>query len=351
MISRKSILAVCVLRSDCARRRRMRLEQQQQYERWIVGGQHASPARAARSSPRSMSKWQSDYSSRTGDTVTYGAIGSGGGIEQITARTVDFGASDAPLTPDQQKAGTGRADPVGPVVHGIPSTTSTGVPERPPADGPTLANIYLGNIAPGTTRRSRSSIRASTCRRRRSRPVYRSDGSGDTYVLTDYLSKVSPEWKSKVGVAPGEVPDRGRCARATTESPRRSTKTDGAIGYVGRVLRPGRTGSTRSRVQNAAGNSETPTSKTIAAAATPSKSVPPDNAISITDPPASATNAYPLSTFTYVLVPSDSSKADALKKFITYAIGPGQEFGPDLLFAPLPKQVAGGGQGDDREDR
>ena len=147
-----------------------------------------------------MSKWQSDYSSRTGDTVTYGAIGSGGGIEQITARTVDFGASDAPMTPDQQKAAADVLMIPWALSSTDPAYNISGVSDGLQADGPTLADIFLGNITawndPAIAKLNPGVTLPST----KITPVYRSDGSGDTYILTDYLSKVSSEFKSKVGV-------------------------------------------------------------------------------------------------------------------------------------------------------
>ena len=180
-----------------------------------------------------MSKWQSDYSSRTGNTVTYGAIGSGGGIEQITAGTVDFGASDAPLTPDQQKAAADVLMIPWALSSTDPVYNINGVSDGLRLDGPTLANIFLGNITawndPAIAKLNPGVTLPST----KITPVYRSDGSGDTYILTDYLSKVSSEWKSKVGVGtevkfPTGVGGKGNDGVSAVLS-----KTDGAIAYVG----------------------------------------------------------------------------------------------------------------------
>jgi phosphate transport system substrate-binding protein len=285
-----------------------------------------------------MSKWQSDYSSRTGNTVTYGAIGSGGGIEQITAGTVDFGASDAPLTPDQQKAA--------PDVEMIPWALSStdpvynisGVSDGLHLDGPTLADIYLGKITtwndPAIAKLNPGANLPST----KITPVYRSDGSGDTYILTDYLSKVSSEWNSKVGVGtevkfPTGVGGKGNDGVSAVLS-----KTDGAIAYVGAAYAQSN-GFNQMAMENAAGKFLQPSLDTIAAAAAAVKSVPANNAPSLVDPPKSATNAYPLSSYTYCLAPTNSDKADALKEFINYAIGPGQGYAADLTFAKLPSQI------------
>jgi phosphate transport system substrate-binding protein len=285
-----------------------------------------------------MSKWQSDYSSRSGNTVTYGAIGSGGGIEQITAGTVDFGASDAPLTPDQQKA----APDVLMIPWALSSTDPvynvSGVSDGLHLDGPTLADIYLGNITtwndPAIAKLNPGTNLPST----KITPVYRSDGSGDTYILTDYLSKVSSEWKSKVGVGtevkfPTGVGGKGNDGVSAVLS-----KTDGAIAYVGAAYASSN-GFNQAAMENAAGKFLQPSLDTISAAAAAVKSVPSNNAVSLTDPPKSATNAYPLASYTYCLAPSNSDKADSLQEFITYAIGPGQSYGPDLLFAKLPSQI------------
>jgi phosphate transport system substrate-binding protein len=285
-----------------------------------------------------MSKWQSDYSSKSGNTVTYGAIGSGGGIEQITAGTVDFGASDAPLTSDQQSA----APDVLMVPWALSSTDPvynvSGIDDGLHLDGQTLADIYLGNITtwndPAIAKLNPGTNLPST----KITPVYRSDGSGDTFILTDYLSKVSPEWKSKVGVGtevkfPTGVGGKGNDGVSAVLS-----KTDGAIAYVGAAYAQSN-GFNQMAMENAAGSFLQPSLKTISAAAAAVKDVPSNNAISLTDPPASAKDAYPLASYTFALVPSNSDKADALKEFLTYAIGPGQSYGPDLLFAKLPSQV------------
>jgi phosphate transport system substrate-binding protein len=285
-----------------------------------------------------MSKWQSDYASRTGSTVTYGAIGSGGGIEQITAGTVDFGASDAPLTPDQQSA----AKDVVMIPWALSSTDPVynvnGVADGLHLDGKTLAGIYLGKVTswndPAIAKLNPGTSLPST----KITPVYRSDGSGDTYVLTDYLSKVSPEWKSQVGVGTEVKFPTGQGGKGNDGVSAILSKTDGAIAYVGAAYAQSN-GFNQMAMENAAGSFLQPDLKTIAAAADTVKSVPSNNAISLTDPPASAKDAYPLSTYTYALIPTNSDKATALKSFLTYAIGPGRSFEADLNFAALPKQV------------
>jgi phosphate transport system substrate-binding protein len=289
-----------------------------------------------------VSKWEADYAANTDPSVaiTYGGIGSGGGIDQITARTVDFGASDAPLTPDQESACKGclqipwalSATSIAYNVSGV----DTGLQLTPQL----VADIYLGNVTtwddPAIAKLNPGVKLPST----KITPIYRSDGSGDTYALTDLLSKVSPEWKSKVGTSTLVKFPTGTGAEHNDGVAAALGQTDGGIAYMGAAY-VSTNSLDEAALQNEAGNYEEPTVKTIAAAADTVKSVPADNAISITDPPASAKDAYPLSTFTYAIVPQDSDIATAMKAFLTYAIDPkkGQSFGPDLDFAPLPSQV------------
>jgi phosphate transport system substrate-binding protein len=284
-----------------------------------------------------MSKWQSDYSSKTGDTVTYGAIGSGGGIEQITARTVDFGASDAPMTADQLSACKGCIQVPWSLGAVVPAYNLNGAPNNLKLTGQVLADIYLGNVTtwndPAITKLNPGVNLPST----KITPVYRTDGSGDTYAFTDYLSKVSPEFKSKVGVGtevkfPTGVGGDGSDGLAAAVS-----KTDGAIGYL-TIAYVTSNSFDYALLQNAAGNYPTASVPDINAAAATAKSVPPSG-VSIVDPPASAKNAWPDSTFTYVILPTSSDKADALKKFVTYALGPGQAFAEPLGYGTLPKKV------------
>jgi phosphate transport system substrate-binding protein len=285
-----------------------------------------------------VAQWSNDYAKKTGVTITYGAIGSGGGIAQVTARTVDFGASDAPLTPDQASSCKGCAQVPWALGATLVAYNLKGAPAKLKLSGPVLANIYLGKIThwndpaiaklnPGVT------LPATTIT-----PVYRSDGSGDTYAFADYLSKVSPEWKSKLGVStqvsfPKGIGGRGNDGVASVLG-----RQDGSIGYLGISYVFGN-GLRYALIRNEAGNYPVPGSASITAAANAVKTIPPDNAISLTDPPASAPDAYPIATFTYVLLPKSSSKAKTLHDFVTYAIGPGQKFAEKLQFAPLPANV------------
>jgi phosphate transport system substrate-binding protein len=285
-----------------------------------------------------MSKWQSDYASKSGATVTYGAIGSGGGIDQITARTVDFGASDAPLTPDQFTAAKDVEQIPWALSGTVPAYNVKGAPDNLKLSGPVLADIYLGNITswddPAIAKLNPGASLPST----KITPVYRSDGSGDTYAFTNYLSTISPDFKSKVGTSTQVKFPTGVGAEKNDGVSAAISQTDGSIGYVGLAYAVSNDLS-MPLIENSAGNFPVPGVDSVKAAAAAVTTIGKDNSISLADLPASAKDAYPISTYTYVIVPLSSDKAEALKKFITYAIGPGQSYGPDLDFAPLPAQV------------
>jgi phosphate transport system substrate-binding protein len=285
-----------------------------------------------------VARWSGGYAKETGSTITYGAIGSGGGIAQITGRTVDFGASDAPLSPDQASACKGCLQVPWALAATLVAYNLKGAPAKLKLDGSTLAAIYLGKVKkwndPSIAKLNPgSSLPATTIT-----PIFRSDGSGDTYAFSDFLAKVSPEWKTKEGVStqvsfPTGVGGKGNDGVAAA-----LTRTDGGIGYLGISYVFSNT-LDYALVENAAGRFPVPGPETISAAAAAVSKIPADNAISLTNPPASAPTAYPISTFTYAIVPQSSSKATTLRDFLTYAIGPGQKFASKLQFATLPDRV------------
>jgi len=291
-----------------------------------------------------MSKWQADYESKTEETVTYGAIGSGGGIDQIISRTVDFGASDAPLTPEQFEEANGVEQIPWALSGTVPAYNVSGAPKNLKLSGEVLADIYLGKVTtwddPAIAALNPGASLPST----KITPVYRSDGSGDTFAFTNYLSTVSPEFKSKIGTSTQVKFPTGIGAEKNDGVSAAISQTDGAIGYVGLAYALSNELS-MPLVENSAGNFPEPGVESVEAAADAISKIGPNNEISLADLPASAKDAYPISTYTYVIVPLESEKAEALKKFITYAIGKeAQEFGPDLDFAPLPGQVVAAGK-------
>lgn len=285
-----------------------------------------------------VSQWSNDYSKKTGVTITYGAIGSGGGIAQITARTVDFGASDAPFTSDQASACKGCLQVPWALAATLVSYRLEGAPAKLKLSGAVLADIYLGKI----TRWNDGAIAAlnpgAQLPDTKITPVYRSDASGDTYAFSDFLAKASAEWKSRKGVSTQVNFSAGVGGKGNEGVAAAVGRTDGAIGYLA-ISYVFSNDLDYALIRNEAGSFPVPGADSISAAAASVTSIPPDNAISITSPPASAVGAYPISTFTYALVRKSSDKAKALREFLTYAIGHGQSFGAKLHFAPLPARV------------
>jgi phosphate transport system substrate-binding protein len=267
----------------------------------------------------------------------YSPIGSGGGIQAITTRTVDFGASDAPLTPDQADACDGCVLLPWALSATALSYNLPGFGSGLRLTGPVLAGIFLGKITNWSDPRITALNPGKKLPSQAITPIYRSEGSGDTYAFTSYLTKVSPEWKAKVGADtsvdfPAGVGGKGNSGVAGT-----MTRTDGSLGYIG-VAYAVQNKLGVASIQNAAGQFVPPDLPGIAAAGEVGEPAS-DNSIPIVDPPPSAKGAYPISTFTYAIVPKDSPKADDLKELLTYAIGPGQEFAERFVFAKLPAEV------------
>jgi phosphate transport system substrate-binding protein len=290
-----------------------------------------------------VSQWSNVYAKKTGVTITYGAIGSGGGIAQITARTVDFGASDAPFSSDQAGACNSCLQVPWALAATLVSYHVNGAPAKLKLSGPVLADIYLGKITRWNDPQIAALNAGGKLPATKITPVFRSDSSGDTYAFTDFLSKVSPTWKAQKGFStqvsfPTGVGGKGNDGVAALVQ-----RTDGGLGYLaisyvfGNKL-------DYALIQNAAGKFPEPGPASITAAAEAVTSIPADNAISLTNPSAAAAAAYPISTFTYALVPRSSGKAKTLRDFLTYAIGPGQKFGAKLQFAPLPSRLVEAGR-------
>jgi phosphate transport system substrate-binding protein len=285
-----------------------------------------------------LSQWSNDYGKKTGVTITYGAIGSGGGIAQITARTVDFGASDAPFTPDQAAACKGCLQVPWALAATLVSYNVKGAPTKLKLSGPLLAAIYLGKVTRWNDPAIAGLNPGAQLPATKITPVYRSDSSGDTYAFADFLAKVSPEWKSQKGVSTQVNFSAGVGGKGNDGVAAAVGRTDGAIGYLA-ISYVFSNKLDYALIRNEADKFPVPGLDSISAAAASVTSIPSDNAISITNPPASAGAAYPISTFTYALVPASSGKAKTLRDFLTYAIGDGQKFGAKLQFAPLPSRV------------
>ena len=285
-----------------------------------------------------VAKWIPDYQQKHAVKITYGPIGSGGGIEQMTNRTLDFGASDAPLTPDQQRACKACLQvPWALAGTSIPYNVP-GAPKHLKLTGRVLADIYLGKVKSWSDPAIARLNPGADLPHLAITPIYRTDSSGTTFNFTDYLSHVSPTWKMKVGTGTAVSFPTGAGAKGSSGVAAALSRAKGGIAYIDAAY------STQSdfayaQLQNRAGKFTLPDRAAVAAAAATATSVPADNAISIVDPPASAATAYPIATFTYAIVPQRTSKANLLKPFLTYAVGPGQRFGAALQFAQLPPRI------------
>jgi phosphate transport system substrate-binding protein len=282
-------------------------------------------------------KWAAGFAS-TG-SISYSAVGSGTGITDITDNLVDFGASDAPLTPAQQLACPTcvqmpwalSATAVGFHLSGISSLKLT---------GKVLSEIYLGTIKNWDNAAIKKLNKGVKLPNRKITPIYRSDGSGDTYAFTNYLSHVSSSWASKVGPPattvsfPAGISGKGNAGVTAILA-----NTNGGIAYIAASYLIEQGGLGAVAVQNAAGKYEYPNIPEIEAAAQAFHSIPSNNAISIVDPPKSAKKAYPISTYTYVIVHNNTPKKSQLTAWIDYALTTGQAFGNTLDFATLPSAV------------
>ncbi len=286
-----------------------------------------------------VQNWIPKVQSALGIKVTYGPIGSGGGINAITNRTVDFGASDAPLTPDQFSACKGCVQ-----IPWALSATSipyhlTGQAKQLKFTGPILADIFLGKITKWNDPRLKKINKGANLPGEQITVIHRSDGSGTTYNITDYLSRVSAQWKSQVGRGTAVNWPTGIGARGSSGVSAALAQTNGGISYVDVAFSLANHFSF-GLVQNKAGKFAAAGLPGIKAAGATIKRVAPNNSgISIVNPPKSAPKAYPICTFTYVIVPMQTSHAADLKRFVGWALTKGQADGPPLLFSPLPKVV------------
>jgi phosphate transport system substrate-binding protein len=290
-----------------------------------------------------ISKWIPAVDNALGLNITYTATGSGAGIAQITARTVDFGASDAPLTSDQLSACKGCV--VIPwalagmsVMYNVP-----GLSKRLVLNGPVLANIFLGSITTWNAPAIRALNPGVNLPSTKITVVYRSDGSGSTYAFTDYLSEVSPQWKSRVGKNTSVNFPTGTGARGSAGVAGVVRSTEGALTYADAAYAI-QNKIPFALIKNRAGGNATPGVRGVTAALceVPAK-VTNLAQLKIVDPSAKCgKRAYPISTFTYVIVPTSSGdKAADLRKFVYWAVTAGQKFGPPLFFVPMPKAVNG----------
>lgn len=287
-------------------------------------------------------KWFDEYHKlHSSVEVNYQSIGSGGGVAQITAGTVDFGASDMPMTDEQISKMTIKPLHFPSVLGAVvPSYNIPGVTAELKFTPETLAGIYLGKITKWNDSQLAKDNPGIKLPNEDIVVVHRSEGSGTTFVWTDYLSKVSPEWKSKVGANSSVSWPVGLGGRGNEGVAGLLKQTANSIGYVELVWAM-QNKLTVGVVKNSAGAFVKATVESVTdAAATTVKAMPADFRISITNAPGK--NAYPISSFTYLLVPSkiaDVGKANTIKEFLKWMLADGQKFAPSLYYAPLPAQV------------
>ena len=283
------------------------------------------------------SKWFSEYNKLHPDLrFNYQSIGSGGGVKQITERTVDFGASDSPMT----DAEVGKAPGIMhiPTVLGAVVVVYNGAPAGLKLTPELLAEIFLGKITHWNDPKLQSVAGQPKLPDAAITVVHRSDGSGTTGVFTDYLSKVSPQWKTQVGAAKAVKWPVGLGGKGNEGVTGSVKSTPGSIGYV-ELAYANQNHLTMAALQNADGAFVTASIETTSAAAA-GVQMPADFRVSITN--AKGKTAYPISSFTYILVykdQTDAAKGKAIGQFLWWAIHDGQKLAAPLDYAPLPKPV------------
>jgi phosphate transport system substrate-binding protein len=287
------------------------------------------------------SKWFSEYNKLHPDVeINYQSIGSGGGIRQVTNQTVFFGASDGPMTNDQLLAAPGKLLHF-PTVLGadVPVFNVNGVSSLK-FTGPLLADIFLGKITKWNDAAIAKVNPGVSLPGTDITVVHRSDGSGTTYIWVDYLSKVSPEFRQKVGVATSVNWPVGLGGKGNEGVAGLVKQTPGSIGYV-ELIYALQNKIAYGPVQNAAGAFVDASLESVtAAAAEAAAKMPADFRVSITNAPGKT--AYPISSFTWLLVyesPKDKATAKTFLDFMSWMLTDGQKYAKDLGYAPLPAPV------------
>src|SRR5450759_5212642 len=287
------------------------------------------------------SKWFSEYHKiHPNVQINYQSIGSGGGIRQIRERTVDFGATDGPMTADQLQVALGILH--FPTVLGadVPVYNIPGVTAELKFTGPLLADIFLGKITKWNDKAIAALNPGVKFPDMDIAVVHRSDGSGTTYIWVDYLAKVSPEWRKKVGVATSVKWPVGVGGKGNEGVAGQVKQQPGAIGYV-ELIYAIQNKIDYGTVQNASGRFVKASLESVtAAAAEAAKAMPKDFRVSITNAPGP--DVYPVSSFTWLLVyqiPKDKVKGKILVEFMRGMLSEGQKYCADLGYAPLPKSV------------
>jgi phosphate transport system substrate-binding protein len=291
-----------------------------------------------------VSVWTPALGSAYDYTVQYSAIGSGGGIQNISNRTVDFGASDAPLTTDQFSACNGCVQ--------IPwALAGTAVPYNIPGltlpkntnlrlSGDVIAKMYMGEITNWSDKAIKALNPKAALPDLKITPVYRTGNSGTTYNFTDYLSAVSPAWKAKFGTGQSVSWPTGVGANGSAGVAGVVSNTPGAVCYVDTAFAIVNK-LHFAAIRNVAGNFISPSIRNVTAAGNAVSKVPANNELHIVNPPKSLPTAYPIATYTYVILPTKSAKANELRKLVFWALTQGQQgkYTAKLWFSQIPKVV------------
>jgi phosphate transport system substrate-binding protein len=289
------------------------------------------------------SKWFDVYhNAHPNVQINYQSIGSGGGIRQLLAGTVDFGASDGPMSDDQLSQAKFK------ILH-FPTVLGAVVPTYNIAGGSgelnftqkALAGIYLGTITKWNDPEIAKANSGVNLPNTDIVVIHRSDGSGTTYIWTDFLGKVSEEWKKKVGNAATSVNwPVGLGGKGNEGVTGLVKQTPNAIGYI-ELIYAVQNNIPYGKVQNAAGNFvKADLAGVTAAAAADAKNIPADFRVSITNP--AGPKVYPISSFTWLLIPAqiqDATKREAIKDFLKWMLTEGQKYNEGLTYAQLPKDV------------
>jgi len=286
------------------------------------------------------SKWFNEYHNLHSDIqINYQSIGSGGGIRQLQAGTVDFGASDMPVNDEQLKQFKTKILQL-PTVLGavVPAYNIPGVGADVKFTPDVLADIYLGKISNWNDPRIAKINPGVKFPDQTITVVHRSDGSGTTFIFTDYLSKVSPEFKSTVGSNTSVKWPLGMGGKGNEGVAGFIRQLTGSIGYV-ELIYALQNKITYGLIQNSSHNFIKADLQSVTAAAAGVK-MPPDFRVSITNPPGK--DAYPIASFTWLLIPTtaaDANKGSILKQFCLWMLGAGQGMVESLSYAQLPKDV------------
>jgi len=287
-------------------------------------------------------KWLSEYGKLHANVrIDYQSIGSGGGIKQIQAQTVDFGASDAPMSDADLKAAPGELLHIPTVLGAVVVTYNVASITQPLHLSPeTLADIFLGKIKKWDDAHLKQDNPGVNLPAADITVVHRADGSGTSYVFTDYLSKVSAEWKEKVGTDKSPKWPVGQGGKGNEGVTGQIKQQPNTIGYV-ELAYAVQNNLPAALIKNAGGKFIAPSIDAVtAAAAAASAQTPDDLRVSITN--SNGADAYPISSYTYILAYKEQKNAEkgkALVDFLWWGIHDGEQFAKDLQYAPLPAEI------------